>query len=151
MKNRFLVLLLLGFFLPTFCVLAQQSDAQKKVNAAITSLFDGLATLDTPLMKQHTTTDFLLLEDGAVWTLDTLIRRLAPLKKVSFSRVNHLDFIRTDITGNTAWVAYHNRADMVVNGQTRTRQWLESASLVKQGNDWKISLLHSTVVKPKSN
>lgn len=151
MKNRFLVLLLLGFLLPTFCALAQQSDAQKKVNAAITGLFDGLATLDTPLMKQHTTTDFLLLEDGAVWTLDTLIRRLAPLKKVSFSRVNHLDFIRTDITGNTAWVAYHNRADMVVNGQTRTRQWLESASLVKQGDDWKISLLHSTVVKPKSN
>ncbi|WP_018621408.1 nuclear transport factor 2 family protein [Spirosoma luteum] len=151
MRNRFLALLFLGFSLSSFCARAQQNDEQKKVNAAIIGLFDGLATLDEQLMRRHVTADFLLLEDGAIWTIDTLINKVSPLKKVAFSRVNHLDFIRTDVSGNTAWVAYHNRADVVVNGQKRNRQWLESASLVKQGNDWKITLLHSTVVKPKSN
>lgn len=142
-------LLLLTFLtLPLCGTQAQPTADELRVNQAVIRLFDGLAALDASLMKQYTTPDFLLLENGAVWTMDTLLAKVAPLKSTNFSRINHLDFIRTEVTGNTAWVAYHNRADMVVNGQPSTRQWLESASLVKQGNDWQISLLHSTVVSP---
>ncbi len=151
MKRPFL---LLSFLLVTATYLSAQTgnsnSEQIKVNQAVIKLFDGIAALDTKMIAQYSTKDFLLLEDGEVWNLDTLANKLAPLKSVSFSRTNRLDFIRTEVEGNSAWVAYNNAADMVVNGQKRNIQWLESAFLVKQGNDWKVRLLHSTVLKPKA-
>ena len=91
------------------------------------------------------------MEDGAVWNMDTLTNKLSPLKTISFSRTNHLDFIQTEVKGTTAWVAYNNTADMNVKGQKRNVRWLESAVLVKEGKEWKVQLLHSTTLKPKSN
>ena len=122
----------------------KKSNNQVLVNQSITKFFDALATLDTNVMKQYCTTDFLLLEDGEVWNLDTLANKLRPFRAMSFSRTNHLNFIRTQVKGTTAWVAYHNAADMVINGQKMNVQWLESAVLVKVGNEWRIQLLHST-------
>lgn len=150
MKKPFL---LLSFLIVTATYLNAQTrnnSEQTKVNQTVIKLFDGIAALDMKMVGRHSTEDFLLLEDGAVWNMDTLASRLNPLKAVSFSRTNRLDFIRTEVEGNSAWVAYNNAADMVVNGQKRTIQWLESAFLVKQGNDWKVRMLHSTVLKPKA-
>ncbi|MBJ6109589.1 nuclear transport factor 2 family protein [Hymenobacter sp. BT523] len=129
---------------------APMSAEQSKVNQAVTKFFDGLAALDTKTMKQYITTDFLLLEDGAVWNIDTLVNKIKPLKATGYTRVNHLNFFRTDVKGNTAWVAYDNAAEMSAGERKRSRQWLESAVLVKEGKDWKIQLLHSTSSKPKA-
>lgn len=146
--------LLLSFLIVTaICLQAQtrnNNSEQTNVNQTVIKFFDGIAALDMRMVEQHSTKDFLLLEDGEVWNLDTLASKLAPLKSVSFSRTNHLDFIQTEVKGNSAWVAYNNAADMTVNGQKRSIQWLESAFLVKEGKDWKIRLLHSTVLKPKA-
>ena len=136
------------FLLASFCMQAQNTPEPAKVQQAVIQLFDGIAALDETMIKRHVTTDFVLLEDGAVWTTDTLINKLNPLKAARFSRINHLRFIQTDVKGNTAWVAYYNTADMTINETKRTANWLESAFLVKQGGIWKIRLLHSTVVNP---
>ena len=150
MGKSFLFMLL--FIVASFCLKAQtqNSSEQAKVNQAVNKFFDGIAALDTKMMEQYTTKDFILLEDGAVWNMDTLTNKLSPLKTMSFSRTNHLDFIQTEIKGSTAWVAYNNTADMSVSGQTMNVQWLESAVLVKEGKDWKIKMLHSTPLKPKA-
>ena len=150
---RKLLLLMLFFVASSRCINAQtpKSNEQTMVNQTITKFFDAIAALDTKMMKQYTTKDFLLLEDGAVWNMDTLTNKLSPLKTISFSRTNHLDFIQTEVKGTTAWVAYNNTADMTVNGQKRNVRWLESAVLLKEGKEWKVQLLHSTTLKPKSN
>ena len=146
------------FFLFMLCVVAtlcvkaqtQSSNEQKEVNQAVLKFFDGIAALDAKMMQQYATKDFLLLENGAVWNMDTLAAKLSPLKTMNFTRINRLEFIRTDIKGDIAWVAYKNTAEMIVNGRKANRQWLESAVLVKEENKWKIQLLHSTLVKPKA-
>ena len=151
MKKPFLSL---SFLLVTaICLQAQtqnNNSEQTKVNQTVTRLFDGIAALDMGMVGRHSTKDFLLLEDGEIWNLDTLASKLAPLKSISFSRTNRLDFIRTEVKGTSAWVAYNNAADMTVNGQKKSIRWLESAFLVKEGKDWKIRLLHSTVLKPEA-
>jgi ketosteroid isomerase-like protein len=149
-KKSFLCIPL--FFAVSLCVhgQSQRTNEQEKVNQTVIKFFDGLAALDTKTMDQYITKDFLLLEDGAVWNMDTLIVKIGPLKTVSFSRTNHLNFIQTEVKGNTAWVAYNNAADMTVNGNKRSVQWVESAVLIKEGNEWKIQMLHSTPVKPKA-
>ena len=148
-----LFFLLLFFFLAFSSphIQAQKSDEKGMINQVLTRFFDGISALDVKLMKQYVTNDFLLLEGGDVWNMDTVAVYLNQLKTGSFSRTNYLDFIRTEIKGNTAWVAYKNTADMNIKGQKRNVQWLESAVLVKDGKEWKIQLLHSTPLKPKTN
>lgn len=80
--------------------------------------------------------------------MDTLLNKLNPLKlNITFNRINHLNFIQTDVKSNVAWVAYYNTADISVNGRKRSVNWLESAVLVKDGKAWKVQLLHSTVMR----
>lgn len=126
------------------------NNDQSKVTETITKFFAGIATLDTDLIKRYSTKNFLLLEDGAIWNMDTLISKLNQLTAISFSRTNHLNFIQTEVKQNSAWVAYKNVADMKVDGQKMNVQWLESAFLVKEGRNWKIRLLHSTTLKPEA-
>ena len=151
MKKSLLILSASIFALVFSRAQAQTKADQTRVNEVVVTFFDGLAALDATLIKSQVTSDFLLLEDGAVWTVDTLINKISPLKSVRFKRVNHLTFIQTEIKGNTAWVAYRNIADMTINEQKSGREWLESAFLVKQGANWKIRVLHSTVVKRKAD
>jgi len=73
------------------------------------------------------------------------------LKGASFSRTNHLDFMQTEIKGNTAWSIYYNSADMIIDGLEVHREWLESAVLLKEGKVWKVKLLHSTTLKGGNN
>lgn len=114
------------------------------VEASVISFFDGLAELDATKLKAWTTADFLLLEDGEVWNMDTLISMIAPMKGRNFKRVNRFSFIATEQKGDIAWVSYHNTAVFTVNERQQTRDWLESAVLVRQEGRWKIKLLHST-------
>ncbi|HUC80775.1 MAG TPA: nuclear transport factor 2 family protein [Flavisolibacter sp.] len=149
MRKSFLFMLCV---VATLCLKAQtqSSNEQAEVNQTVNKFFDGIAALDVKMMQQYATKDFLLLENGAVWNMDTLAAKLSPLKTMNFTRINRLEFIRTDIKGDIAWVAYQNTADISVNGRKANPQWLESAVLVKEENKWKIQLLHSTLVKPKA-
>ncbi len=124
-----------------------QNAEQTKVNQSLVKLFDALAALDIDGIKAFSAKDLMVLESGVVWNLDTLAQKVDNLKGTSFSRTNHLDFIRTEINGNSAWVAYYNTADMIVNGEEIHKKWLESALLVKEDKTWKIKLLHSTTLK----
>jgi hypothetical protein len=133
-------------------MLATPSFAQKDkvaIEAAIVLFFDGLSELSTEKLKAVTTPDFLLLELGEVWNIDTLLHKMSPMKGVKFERVNRFEFIKTEQSGNTAWVSYHNWADITVNNNNKYLiRWLESAVLVKDKEEWKIKLLHSTEIKP---
>lgn len=134
--------LLLSFallFTTPFCFAQQKGPEQ-----AIVRFFDGLALLNDTLIRENTTANFLLLEHGEVWNSDTLLRRIAPMKGRAFKRVNEFKFIRTEIKGKTAWVAYDNKAYVTVDNRQRTLHWLESATLRKQKGKWRVALLHST-------
>lgn len=147
------VFLQLSFFvLAVTCLNAHvrsNDNEQSKVNQIVTRFFDGMAELDPDKIKSCITNDFLLLEDGVIWNMDTIVTKLNQRKGASFSRINHLDFFQTEVYGNRAWTAYNNEADITFNGQKRNVQWMESAVLVKEGEHWKIRMLHSTRLKPK--
>ena len=142
--------LLLCLLLPSQ-VFAQQvtSDDEQKIKNVIIQLFDGFAQLDIDKITKQTTPDLLLLENGAVWNNDTLVNRITWSKNryKSFSRINRIDFIRTEIRGNTAWTSFYNQADIRMDSATRFVRWIESAVLIKEKNEWKVQQFHSTVLK----
>ena len=113
--------------------------------------FDALSALDDARMRNYLTSDFLLLENGEVWNADSLARNFSRMKGKEFTRKNSFRYIRTEQAGNAAMVAYHNRADIMFNGKPIIIEWLESAQLERRNKAWKIKLLHSTPIKPKTD
>ncbi len=63
-------------------------------------------------------------------------------------RINHFDFLNILVSGNYASIAYKKTEDFIYNGTKLVQlNWLESADLVKENNNWKIKFLHTTRIK----
>jgi hypothetical protein len=118
-----------------------------KIESSIVGFFNGLSLVNPDTLKFYSTPDFQLLEDGEVWTLDTLIARVMPRQKANIQRINTFKFIRTEVSGKMAWVSYDNAAEFRLGDKQQTKKWMESAVLVKNKGSWKIQLLHSTKLK----
>jgi hypothetical protein len=135
------------FFLLSFLFFTSALFAQKekeKIEEAIVIFFDGLTDVDVPKLKHITTDGFLLLEQGEVWNMDTMVHKLTLYKNPNRKRINKFEFIKTEQKDNIAWVSYFNTAEITVADKKQTIRWLESAVLLKQDKMWKVKLLHST-------
>jgi len=144
MKKLLLAFLLFGV---TLSASAQTSD-EEALQALIQDSFDHIwSELDAEKIPDYYLPDFLLLEHGEVWDnafIATYFEgaRTRPQRPI---RTNRFEFIRTDVKGDMAWIAYHNYADFAIEGQdTRKAYWLESAVAVKTPQGWKLKMLHST-------
>jgi len=142
---------LLLFLLVPSSLFAQQvaNSEEQKIKDVIIQLFDGIAQRDIDKIAKQTTPDLMLLENGALWNNDTLVKRITWSRnnQKSYSRVNRIEFIRTEIRGNTAWTSFYNQADIRVDSTSRSVRWIESAVLIKEKNDWKVQQFHSTVLR----
>ncbi|EON78052.1 hypothetical protein ADIS_1450 [Lunatimonas lonarensis] len=143
-KNLLLVLL------PFCCILsasAQTSD-EHALQALIQDSFDHIwSELDAEKIPDYYLPDFLLLEHGEVWDNAFIATYFEGARTRSQRpiRTNRFEFIRTDVQGDMAWIAYHNYADFALEGQeTRKAYWLESAVALKTPQGWKLKMLHST-------
>lgn len=129
---------------------AQQSlnKYQEEVQQTINGFFESISNRDSAGMKNYCTADIALYEYGSSWNLDTLIQKAIVLNTAAdFKRSNKFEFISTTINKSTAWATYRLQSEMTRNGKQATVQWLETVVLVKEGNRWKIKLLHSTLIK----
>jgi hypothetical protein len=137
-------------FIFLLAITSMGASAQKdkaKIEAAIIRFFNGLSLINADTLRHYVTPDFQLLEDGQVWTIDTLINKIAPRKGMNITRINRFGFMRTEQKGKMAWVSYANAADFRQDAKAQTKEWLESAVLVKQKGRWRLQLLHSTKIK----
>jgi ketosteroid isomerase-like protein len=121
-----------------------QQDPKHGVEKALTDYFNALAVQDLSTLKRYSTDEILILENGATWNMDTIVNRVALAKGLVLKRTNHIRFLRTEVHGDQGFVAYDNRAEIMMADRTVNRHWLESANLVKQDGVWKIWFLHST-------
>ncbi len=146
------IVVLAIYFLTGFGYMqAQQnfSPEQRSVNEAVIAVFDALANRDSVSLKMHCTADILILEDAAVWNLDTLTTSIRRNTDPEFKRVNSIEFIETKLEGKTAWTSYYNQARITRKGKQFTIRWLETAILVKENKKWKMRVLHSTFIERK--
>jgi len=123
----------------------KQANDADDVQQTVINLFEALSTRDSVMLKANCTTDILLFENGKVWNIDTMMRAIISLKKLSdYSRINKIEFIHTEIHKDVAWTTYHNQAEISSNGKRRSIKWVETVILIKDGKKWKIKILHST-------
>lgn len=154
MKKIYLIFILSLIF--QIKALAQNStkpnDAQE-IQQLIQDSFDSLfSNYQAELLDRFYTPDFLLLEQGEVWDMDFIKTYLEDRSKNPnpVTRTNRFEFIKTEVFGERAWVAYHNWATFTKEGTApREVYWLESASAVRTSEGWRLELLHSTRVENK--
>ncbi len=111
----------------------------------VKELFAAMSKHDGKAMQQTSTEDFELLEHGEVWTMQKLVDAVQP-KGDPYERKNFFKQIRARQEGNVAWLSYWNKAEIRRNNGSRTVVWLESAVIIRDGDRWKVQLLHSTRV-----
>ncbi len=148
-----LIILSLSFH---FYGMAQTSPnhlEKKVVEQLVQESFDSLfSNYRVDLLNKFYTPDFLLLEQGEVWDMDFINSYLKDRSQSSNSmtRTNRFEFIKTEVFGDRAWVAYHNWATFTKEGTiTREVYWLESATAIRTSDGWRLELLHSTRVETK--
>ena len=154
MKKIYLIFILSLIF--QIKALAQNStkpndaqEIQQLIQDSFDSLFSGYRA---ELLDSFYTPDFLLLEQGEVWDMDFIKTYLEDRSKNPnlVTRTNRFEFIKTEVFGERAWVAYHNWATFTKEGTApREVYWLESASAVRTSEGWRLELLHSTRVESK--
>ena len=145
MKNLLGILFFLS--ISTFAHARQESD-EKEIQQLIQGSFDTLfSSFGSEQISKFYTADFILLEDGEVWDTQILLDYFTKGKQNPnpVTRVNRFEFIKTTVSGDRGWVAYHNFARISRDGEViREVRWLESATAVKTDAGWRLDMLHST-------
>ena len=136
----------LFFLLSTQFSFAQTSE-KAEVQQVITRFFDALSVANIPLMKAEVSDDFILLENGEIWTIDTLANKISRPKPEGYLRQNSFDFIETKIDKNRAWVYFKNKAEITSKTRNVTIKWLESVIFRKEKGRWRMEFMHSTPMK----
>jgi hypothetical protein len=107
---------------------------------------DGIKTQDLEKLNSLTTSDFVLFEDGVIWTNDSLVTMKE--KFSSFKGAWKFDNISVNIDESSGDIVYFNQGDFVFNDTIKIKiDWLESATFRKVDGKWKMNFLHSTVKK----
>ena len=140
-------IILLLIFMTTFSF--SQAVTDKSPFNAVQNLFAAMSAFDYSKMKSVVTDDFQLLEAGEVWDIDILIDAIKPYEN-TFSRRNYFSLIKVVSNEDIVWVSYWNKAIITMPNKTSEKSWLESVVLVKDKNNWKLQMMHSTIVLSKN-
>jgi hypothetical protein len=142
--------LLIIFILLSSLLQAQQplSKEEKILQQTVVHFFEALSNRDSVQLKNNCSADIALYESGAIWNLDSLMLKAIVLNTAAdFKRTNNFDFINTTVNKSTGWVTYHLQSKMSGAGKETIIQWLETIVLIKERKQWKIKVLHSTLIK----
>lgn len=123
-----------------------EHDDPENLKAVLVSYFDCISKKDFTGMKSLTTTDFVIYENGKVINNDGLIDIInkSPIVKATYS----FDGFTINVDNASGSMRYFNHGEFVKDDTSlTTRDWLESATFKKVGNEWKLDFIHSTVKK----
>jgi hypothetical protein len=143
-----LILPLFSFFIFNGC--QQKENTQNelaKVEKVFQSYFDGISKFDYETMRQACSRDYLLFEDGTVWTVEDHINFLKSLEGKGSIKYKFTD-VKKNIDGSVAWITHRNIGDAIIDSNQVHFEWIESAVFHRQNDEWKMVLLHSTTAKP---
>jgi ketosteroid isomerase-like protein len=135
-------------------VFAQKMADDQALKDLIQNSFDDIFSAhDKETVSKYYTDDFLLLEAGVVWNLDSIDHYLdrAKMRTKKVNRVNSFDFFQIKVTGKRGWIAYQNYANIIMDSKVVSKlHWLESATAIKTKKGWRLDMLHSTRVKDQT-
>lgn len=142
MKYKLLILILLIVITPG-CKKNNSIQEEKKVKEVLADYFKAIQSENFQQMKENTTPDYLLFENGKVWNNDSLWNEIQRYQNNSI--IFKLDGHKILLDGNLAHIAYFNHGNLYQKDSLLGKlEWIENATLKKIDGKWKIFFLHST-------
>jgi SnoaL-like domain len=127
---------------------APLTESQQAVQQTVIKLFDALSERDSLSLKKYSTDDITLYEYGMAWNMDSLINRAITLNTTAdFKRINSISFINTTVDNGVAWTTYYLSSEITKDGKQASVKWLETVILINYKNNWKVKVLHSSLIK----
>jgi hypothetical protein len=121
----------------------QKKNDPEILKKILTDYFDGINTQNLDQLNSLTTADFVLFEDGKIWTNDSVVTIKNQFK--SFKGEWKFDNMQVNIDHSSGDMVYHNHGELVFNDTLKMKfDWLESATFRKVNGQWKLHFLHST-------
>jgi hypothetical protein len=140
--NRLIIVLTLLFSVNAF---AQNENDSLKITQLIIDDYERLSNIDVIGHISNVTDDYILIEDGNIWSLKDEIKFLFNPTKTK--RTNTFKFLKIDIINETAIVIYKLNSTFDDDGKISEKNWSESIVCKKINGLWKISLIHSTPIR----
>jgi hypothetical protein len=145
--KKLLLLLIAHTFIASSCQQTSPKDNPEQLKTVLLDFFEGIETKNFQKMKDLTTEELILFDDGQVFTRDILINIIKGLPNYKTAKYK-LDNFKIDVDDNSGNIYYHNQYDAVINDTSNLQiKWLESATFKKMDGKWKINFLHSTLKK----
>lgn len=123
---------------------------KQKVEETLLNFFDAIAAYDYQRMRDITSENYVLIENGPIWTVDSLITMMKQFQGKATISYEFSD-METTVQGPTAWMSYKNNGTMNFGDRQQYFDWTESAVFSKQDDEWEMVLLHSTMNEPDSS
>ncbi|GAO42817.1 nuclear transport factor 2 family protein [Flavihumibacter petaseus] len=141
-------ILLPAFLLTSYFLSAQYRQDSTAVVNLLKADYATLASFDSVRHKQNVTYDYLLVEEGEVWSLARELEYFREKAIKKQQRADEFSIHSVRVSGATAYAVYDLKSVIKTNDKSRNYHWLETAIFRKVGNQWKIALIHSTEVMP---
>jgi hypothetical protein len=122
----------------------QQDDAEK-VKTVLNEFFDSINTHDIGQLKGAVTSDFVLYEDGRLWSVDSAAMNIK--RNIPFSVKYQLSNLKIFVDTKSADATYTNHGDFTFAAGSLSLDWVESATFRKVNGEWKINFLSATIRK----
>ena len=142
MKKIFCFTLLAAMF--AACTSVDTETQKKDVQQVLTRYFTALGAQNWDAVKENTTHDMQLVEDGLIWNNDSLINNISTFWSKYDIRYD-LDILQTTIHKNSAWIVYKNHGNASYRTDNIHINWIETAYLIHKNGKWKISMIHSSI------
>ena len=108
--------------------------------------YKTMVTWDINKHRSLCTVDYILIEDGEIWTMDKEIDHYKKSAHRILNRQDQFNILFVKIQGNSAYAVYGLKSVITEGGKLLTKRWNESAIFRKVQGTWKIALIHSTPI-----
>ena len=139
------ILLLTQILLFSSCQ-EEKTNNPDQLKSVLIGYFNGIETMDFKKMRDLTTDDFIIYENGVVFNNDSIFKMMKSFPK--YTAEYKFENLKINVDNNSGNINYFNHAKFVFNDTTTVKfDWLESATFKKIDGKWKMDFLHSTVRK----
>src|SRR5580658_9808318 len=126
MRIVILGVLALGILALTSAHASGRNDDTEKMKMALSNFFNGIETQDFEKLKIATTGDFVIYEDGLVWSLDSVFMNIK--RNMPFSVKYQMSNLKINADSHSGDATYLNHADFVFKAGNASLDWIESAT-----------------------
>lgn len=138
-----LAYIIIGILLISCCT--SSNEDEKIVTKVLNEFITAVQDKNYSRLELLTDDDFVIYENGLVWGLEEFSLKLEEYDSVSIAYT--LKDLHLMVDNNTAHTQFHNQGIFTHPDTVIVLNFIESATLVKVDNNWKVKFYHSTHLK----